>query len=378
MKRLGKKIEVSKRRIFFFASAIIFSLLISPLSAIAGPSVTSISGNLSDGQQFIIQGSSFGTHALTFSWTGANIEAGTSGSDFSMSGWSVNHGGGAPNPKYSTTRAHSGTKSIVQAWPTGYTSAFMRDTGGVQTAMFASYWTYIAWNASANACQFKQVRWRPDAAVGDVTGEFMYSSWYNSNSSCYQAYLCDFVTGVNCFEASGDYTDCTTPGRWVRKDVYWVNGTSNGTLDIKEYTNPGTSTPVSWFSDVGSFANVSNNQHRWFVFEGYCGNCSSGSCASNSVYYDDVYIQSGTQARVEICDKSTWAARTHCEIQIPSAWSTSSITVTANRGSFSNGTAAYSYVVDANGAVNAQGYPITIGSGGDVVLGPPQNLRVQQ
>ena len=76
------------------------------------------------------------------------------------------------------------------------------------------------------------------------------------------------------------------------------------------------------------------------------------------LYWDEVYIDT-TQARVEIGNASSWSACTHREIQIPSSWSSSSISVTVNQGSFSDGGGAYLYVVDSNGNVNDSGRAIT-------------------
>ena len=88
------------------------------------------------------------------------------------------------------------------------------------------------------------------------------------------------------------------------------------------------------------------------------------------VQMDDVYIDT-TQARVEIGDNPTWGQCTHREIQIPSAWSDTSITVTVNQGSFGSGSKAYLYVVDADGKVNAEGFPITFGDSEVPLAGPP-------
>jgi hypothetical protein len=70
-----------------------------------------------------------------------------------------------------------------------------------------------------------------------------------------------------------------------------------------------------------------------------------------------------TQARVEISKNSKWdeSRQIHKEIQIPTAWSSSSITVRLNQGSFQNGETAYLYVIDENGNVNSQGYPVKFG-----------------
>lgn len=87
-----------------------------------------------------------------------------------------------------------------------------------------------------------------------------------------------------------------------------------------------------------------------------------GNVISNNHQYSNIYIDN-SWARVELCDTSTWAARKHCEIQIPSAWSTTSATVTANIGSFSAG-AAYLYVVDSDGVANANGYAVAVADAG--------------
>lgn len=79
--------------------------------------------------------------------------------------------------------------------------------------------------------------------------------------------------------------------------------------------------------------------------------------------FDDVYF-SPTYARVEIGNASTWSNCTHREIQIPTIWTSSGITVTANNGTFNTGDIVYLYVVDSAGSVsnNGNGYQITIGS----------------
>lgn len=76
---------------------------------------------------------------------------------------------------------------------------------------------------------------------------------------------------------------------------------------------------------------------------------------------DDVYLDK-TWARVMIGNSSTWGGCTQKDPQIPSAWNSSNIAVTVNTGSFSIGQKAYLYVVDSNGQVNSNGYPVTIGT----------------
>ncbi|MGB3209624.1 MAG: hypothetical protein WBB19_02855 [Desulforhopalus sp.] len=75
--------------------------------------------------------------------------------------------------------------------------------------------------------------------------------------------------------------------------------------------------------------------------------------------YDDLYF-SGTQARVEIGNAATWDACTRREIQIPTAWGTSSVTAKANFGAFNYGNTAYLYVVDSKGNISNNGKGVKI------------------
>ncbi len=77
--------------------------------------------------------------------------------------------------------------------------------------------------------------------------------------------------------------------------------------------------------------------------------------SGDRVWLDDLYADD-TWARVMIGNASTFAASTVREIQIPSAWSNTSITITVNRGSFTNLNNAFLYVIDASGNPNATGF----------------------
>lgn len=77
-------------------------------------------------------------------------------------------------------------------------------------------------------------------------------------------------------------------------------------------------------------------------------------------YFDDVYIDS-TLSRVVLTDNATYSSSTIIEPQIPSAWSTTEITVKLNLGALT-GSTAYMFVFDADGDANATGYAVTLDS----------------
>jgi len=151
------------------------------------------------------------------------------------------------------------------------------------------------------------------------------------------------------------------------------------TDDDKPITGANWSTYWEQTGDAGETWGTVNRYHdgtnrwRWWTFINYWGNIKVGDGTKEKVYIDDPYIQVGTQARIEIGDNVTWVNCTHREIQIPTAWSSSSITATVNQGSFKNGDSAYLFVVDGDGNAS-NGHPITIG--GNAPPSPPSGLQV--
>jgi hypothetical protein len=92
----------------------------------------------------------------------------------------------------------------------------------------------------------------------------------------------------------------------------------------------------------------------------YIGNRSNSTPTMDEdidIWWDDIYVND-TWQRVELCN----AAKDHCEIQVPSSWSDTSITATVNAGAFETGDTAYLYVYDLDGDASAA-YTVTIDSG---------------
>lgn len=84
-------------------------------------------------------------------------------------------------------------------------------------------------------------------------------------------------------------------------------------------------------------------------------------------YFDDIYADT-VLSRVILTDNSNWNNSTIFEPQIPSAWSNTSITCSANLGGLID-SVAYVFVFDSNNNRNTTGYLVSIG--GEVIEGPP-------
>jgi hypothetical protein len=103
--------------------------------------------------------------------------------------------------------------------------------------------------------------------------------------------------------------------------------------------------------------------------EGYSGNVRSDAVGgysdmygqpNNWRYFADVYLDY-TPARVVLANNPALDLATIIEVQIPTAWSNSSITASVNLGKFTRGQLAYLFVVDGTGTHNLVGLPVTIG-----------------
>lgn len=85
------------------------------------------------------------------------------------------------------------------------------------------------------------------------------------------------------------------------------------------------------------------------------GDYFSSASAATWVDFDDIY-RDHSQARVEIGDAPKYVDCKILEIQPPATWADGQITATVNPGLLSG--AAYVYVIDANGNVNADGFKL--------------------
>jgi hypothetical protein len=151
--------------------------------------------------------------------------------------------------------------------------------------------------------------------------------------------------------------------KWVRFEVYLEQSSpnqSNGKYKVWVHIPPST-VLLTLNGDNAMTRTTSDYWTQWCILGGYHCNDSRSPNAKTYIYGDDSYVDT-TLARVELGDAATWTGCKHREIQVPSAWSDNSISVTVNAGSFTSGQTAYLYVVDKDGNVNANGQPVVLGT----------------
>lgn len=338
------------------------------------PSVSSVSGDADAQGQLTIQGSGFGSNSLDYTWLGANIENGASGALFSASGWGATDDGKSFRaPRYTTERSHSGNKSILSSYTTtAYGSGYWYNFGDEAQKLYATYWTYSDLKTMRGQNKLWRIMNGP-ADFNDSNTILMSSQW-----NCNVDYILLFSKGdaqsywYSTIENKDGYLyldgdEIPGFGNWARVEIYFEGGTANqknGTCIYKMHKNGKITQTKANFDGNLMIYDGTSNRARAFTIQNYIGNAKDGTSRTGNekVYTDDVFVQIGSRARVEIGDQSTWSGCTYREVQVATSWSSSQIKATVNAGTFTSGQTAYVYVVDADGNVNSKGYPIKIGS----------------
>lgn len=333
---------------------IIIILCLLPAIAWATPNTTSTSGTFSHKASVTIGGTGFGTKSPAAPYKYDNFESGTPGANLS-GGWFTYTQTGGYLPIYSTANTrYSGTQSAHQR--------------------FSGCGTY-----ACNTCYI--------GLTGLSTQVLYVSGWFN--------YQTDIPSnGYRNLKLMTAYVGSEGTGDWETR----CGGTDASAGDMYAYGTCGQGTPIT--HDYFSLATAMQDNTSWHRMEStvflqsgtdyrdynidlaqvayISGNFTDGSCPmtylllwhyidsdastneTTNRYIDELYVDI-TRARIEIGNASTWAACTHREIQIPSAWSDTSATFTVNAGTFTSGQVAYVYVVDSANDPDPSGYPITIG-----------------
>ena len=306
----------------------------------SGPSISGTSGTWSQGNTVTVSGSSFGDTGSEEPIKFDDFEGGNVGSSLATGGWSVSADNGPDVPEFSSTRSWSGSKcGYADITMGGDSAAYL--TGCNSETLYVSLMHYFTIGGDPSTS--KGVR------VNANDGPNIYTSYpgvfiqdYHKNNRHTIKPDDEEGTGATA------YTGNLSTGQWYRLE-YWFKmsspaGSTNGEVDGWQNLSH-----TSDWSGITRSSGVTD-KYQIAMLPFYYGNGGTGEN-----WYDDVYI-SKSKARVEIGNASTWSGCSTRQIQGVSSWSTSSISIKANLGSFGGASGRYLYVVDANGNVNANGY----------------------
>ncbi len=349
----------------------------------AAPAISVVQGAVSNGSPVIISGSGFGA-------TGPNVvffddfEKGTHGSPISISPGSASFGQwgqlDSNPPRYSNAFAFSGNMSYVSDWSNNGASEGGRwaaATFNGTNQVYFSFWTYLPTNRVVPGTSNIGANWkwveisRNPLSGSDYTSVFLTDfpprdgTWQTPNPWYDAAGLSE--TGY------GNHTSIIK-GRWHRYEYFFLGSSSgSGIIQMWELNS---STPRTIICNKTNLTNLHSHDLWGLVRLSAYGRGD----ANSQTYHDDFYIATGpgARARVEIGNSSSYSSSTNLAVATVTSWSDTQVVATIRQGSFQPGQAAYLYVVDSSGAVNSQGYPLTIGGGAAVsVPETPSALTVR-
>ena len=341
----------------------------------SAPTISKVSGNLSHGQSISISGSNFGIKtsaapvvwddcsgsSITNLWDGAYPNSGTSA--YRMQYQTPIRG--IPLPHSHITKYMTGAHGDSGGYNAGYNVMVYKTISGI------TYPKYIYWSA--------YTRLDPKWSFG---GDDNLKTFDFSNQA--KPYIMNGSSDSNWYaEYNGRWTSTSSGGAWHLND-------DGGTLQ-----NPDAKGKSWWWSSSenpftgwikteyevkisnqngGGYIKVWENGVLKLDYTGatdkYSGNTKTialGGYArmygkpNNYRYFADLYLDY-SRARIILGNKNTLNSSTVREVQIPTGWTTNSITARVNQGTFNNGATAYLFVVDPDGNASS-GLPVTIGGG---------------
>ncbi len=389
--------------------------LVRGASAQAVPEIVSVWGETTQGKLITVLGRNFGTHALDIAsgvgpagWIETNA-AGTSLADLEGArGWDI---GQASNiPRISDERARSGRHSVLArvdfAADGNWQSVLRYRHDKSFERIYATFWVYFDPISLSphRSTQWKSWRINHNGTVSDQAGQIYFSSRHTATGNLYDyqwvahcSLGCEGVPYDSCyrdatpvpyyeprFAAPGQYaflhkgdtrpwTDAHPQVRaWNRVELFIDRGEIDTTTGSLSYSilRPGegkvfeeTITRLElWSSDT----TCRNPQDPWqyFQMQNYWDDDGSHDAPlftdeRADFFYDDVYLQFGTQARVELGDSRDFESCTMLEIQEPVAWAEGFVQLRLDHGAFATGSRCFLFVVDASGN-RSEGMPIVL------------------
>ncbi len=311
----------------------------------AAPQITELSTiNVKHGDTLTISGNDFGIK-VTFQpvlWdTVDNISSYSSLSDGDV----IPIGGENPWP---SPYGNSSGRDLVKY----NISDSQRNVGTAQykaTNEVGAYLDGLIWVAT----DYSYVSWwfktEDDISVGDHASKFlrMSNSIDEQNRTFSWSHILNHIySNPNYCTINWD-TFYPSINTWYFMEAWFDSDAQTYTLR----TNGQTLTSGDW-SSCSSF---SFNELWKIGFDG-----GGNNPPSITWWMDDIYVDK-TFARVLIGNESSYASSTIFEMQIPLDWSSSVVTVDINQGAFDFEDVVYLYIVNADGNMNENGYPVTIG-----------------
>lgn len=324
----------------------------------------SVSGSQAQGGALTITGVNFGTKSTAAPFVFEGLEP--SGA-YASSKWSNPFGSNPPNSDQeqivtTNQRNANSTHSIYFNYKgtTDGDMGYLETTASTGRNWFMSYWAELGtnwdWGTTLNSgasstdnlgnIKFWRV-WEPAGCNGGDDSAIMTIHLNNGDMEWWDR-------AANAHSISFNVTSLITKNAWHHYEWVFQDSSAANTADGS----------LQFYFDGTRYVNASGVTFRStgcgtkypFVLN-YWNSQGSSATDDNDYWEDDIYVDS-SMARVYVCPSGTFASRGQCELQAPTSWSSTSITVTANIGSLTTLTGKYVFVCDTSNTCNSTGYQI--------------------
>lgn len=356
---------------------LVLALMIAA-SSVGGQTITGMSGTLDHGETVTISGSGFGSKSPAAPYLWDNFDSGTAGTKV-------------------TTPLFGAYADGTDARENYYTSSTSWSGGQAMTWSSASDPTghpgfHIRWSGTAGRYGFVSFKWKATSSEGST-----YSAIHiklirlQSQSVNYTSGVPNWDVGMD--RGSTTFTGVANHGPPDPSHDFYIGSAGSGSYSIGGWNDSflamDVGTTGSANADLlgamnGSHYSATNKQILYpaYTVQGLRGALALAYVDEQgydvTVTLDDVYADN-TLARVVLADEPVWTSTTERAMQIPSAWSSSSISFTVNTGPFVSASTKYLYVFDSNGNMSGS-YAVVIGEAGGGIEPPaltaPTNLQV--
>ncbi len=353
--------------------------------AVAAPVIQSVAGRLAHGGDITITGSGFGTKSTSAPvlWddaTGTSITEKWSGAwPDQLPGYNTGYYApmrGVPLPHSHATRYIAGSHASNTGADTGLAVILYKNI----PLPPLPYYIYASWY------QRLDPQWH--FGGDNNTKTFDYSEGTGPYDIPHSWYICygpphpNSVTDTGAQWTYENGTPLENPDKnghiaWWGKAVNPMANWSKVEMAIKLSSGPDGYINI-WENghQVMNYVGITDNYGGTTRSIGVGGYARMYGYPSNWRYFDDIYIDT-TLSRVVLADTPVLSQATIVENQIPSAWSSGSITAKVNLGKFAQGQTAYLFVVDSGGNASATGLAATVGGGSAVRPDAPAPFSVQ-
>jgi hypothetical protein len=391
---INKMITTNKFKIIF----IVFILFTGNICG-ASPQIESVTGVGYDGNNIVINGSGFGykenAEPLISSFDSDTIENNWDEPDNFPSGdWERTSGDAflsSAQTRSNSVKHNYSLSCTMDGWDNGYDKINYNIQESTRD-VYVSWWQYRDMESinfaegTPNAKFFRLYH-------GNVTDvpNIVFTLW-PTNEYALDGFI---MTGDYLGSQDGDLiyhsSECNTESWGGTNLTYGTHICAGGVREWNHFeifvrwpsTPTGEDGSVLWLVDgetVGRVENARMDDGMHTPGSGgivLIGNVTGAMDPISEKYISDVYIDK-TVAHVYLSESatSTWPdmeTKVHTENQVASEWSNNSISITFNQGSFNSGDQVYLYVIDENGNVNQNGYPITIGQSSTTIRADVDN-----